>query len=155
MAVNPKSDVDAKAAFAEELIRRGFDEVRVTGSPADVTAWREGVVHYFEIKYTTQDSQYFGAATLTEWAAALSHEEQFWFVVATMRDGRWTFHEYSPTEFMEFSYIPPFKIFFSVAVGADKATRARRGIRRVQLTRERIAQMVELFDLFRPSRPDA
>jgi hypothetical protein len=150
VAVNAKSDVDAKAAFVEELLRRGFDEVRVTGSPADVTAWRNGIVHYFEIKYTAQDSQYFGAATLTEWEAALIHEDHFWFVVAAKRGGIWTFHEYTPSEFMEFSYIPPFKVFFNVAVGESKAEAARRGIKRVQLTRKRVAQMVELFKQFRP-----
>jgi hypothetical protein len=154
MAVNQKSDVDAKAAFAEELVRRGFEDVRVTGSPADITAWQKGLIHYFEVKYTTQDSQYFGAATLTEWAAALAHEERFWFVVAARRGDSWTFREYSPSEFMEFSYVPPFKIFCNVAVGAGKAARARRGNKRVQLTRERIDQMVELFKLFRPGQDD-
>ena len=69
MAVNEKSDVDAKAAFVEELVRRGFDGVRVTGDPADITAFRAGLIHYFEIKYTAQPTQYFGAATLTEWEA--------------------------------------------------------------------------------------
>ncbi len=155
LPVNAKSDVDAKAAFAEELRRRGFDEVRVTGSPADITAWRNGLVHYFEIKYTTQASQYFGAATLTEWEAALMHEDRFWFVVAAKRGGFWTFHEYSPSEFMEFSYIPPFKVFFNVAVGESKAEAARRGIKRVQLSRERVAQMVELYKWFTTGRDDA
>src|SRR5690349_6747843 len=130
MSVNTKSDVDVKSAFAEELIRRGFAEVRVTGFPADITASRHGFTHDFEIKYTAQDSQYFGAVTLTEWEAAISHEDRFWFVVATRRDGFWVFHEYSPAEFMEFSYIPPSKIFFNVAVGASKAEEARRGTKR-------------------------
>lgn len=149
IVINAKSDVGAKGAFVEELLRRGFDEARVTGSPADITACRGTEVYYFEIKYTAQDSQYFGAATLTEWEAALAHEERYRFVVATKRNGLWTFHEYTPAEFMEFSYVPPFKIFFNVAVGQEKATQARRGNRRVQLTRQRVLQMVELFKRFR------
>ncbi|MDO8546906.1 MAG: DUF3883 domain-containing protein [Nitrospirales bacterium] len=149
MVVNSKSDIDAKAAFIEELLGRGFDEALVTRSPADIKARRGGDVFYFEIKYTAQDSSYFGAATLTEWEAALAHEERYCFVVATKRDGAWTFHEYTPSEFMEFSYIPPFKIFFNVAVGQEKAINARRGTKRVQLTRERVMQMLELYNRFR------
>ncbi|MBM3359757.1 MAG: DUF3883 domain-containing protein [Betaproteobacteria bacterium] len=149
IVVNAKSDVAAKEAFVAELRYRGFEEVRVTGSPADVTARRGTEVYYFEIKYTAQVSQYFGAATLTEWEAALAHEERYWFVVATNRDGAWAFHEYTPAEFMEFSYIPPFKVFFNVAVGQGKSTLAKRGNKRIQLTRERVVQMVELFKAFR------
>jgi uncharacterized protein DUF3883 len=149
IAINAKSDVGAKEAFFEALLARGFEEARVTGSPADITAHRGAEIYYFEIKYTAQDSQYFGAATLTEWEAALAHEERYRFVVATKRDGFWTFHEYTPAEFMEFSSIPPFKVFFHIAVGQEKAAQARRGNKRVQLTRERLVQMVELFTRFR------
>ena len=114
LVVNAKSDVGAKEAFVAELLRRGFDEAKVTSRPADITARRGEVVYYFEIKFTQQDCRYFGAATLTEWEAALAHEERYRFVVAAKRDGLWVFHEYTPSEFMEFSYIPPFKIFFNV-----------------------------------------
>lgn len=148
--VNLRSDVDAKEAYIAVLLERGYAEARVTGSPADITARKGNEVFYFEIKYTGQDNQYFGAATLTEWEAALLHENRYFFVVAAKRAGIWIFHEYTPAEFMEFSYIPPFKVFFSVGVGKEKATEARRGTRRVQLTRERVKQMLELFSRFRP-----
>lgn len=144
-ATNLKSDASAKAAFVQALLLRGFDEAHVTGSPADITARRGTDVYYFEIKFTSQEDQYFGAATLTEWEAALAHEERCRFVVAMLRDGLWKFHEYTPAEFMEFSSIPPFKVFFHIAVGGQKATRARRGNRRIQLTRNRVEQMAELF----------
>jgi hypothetical protein len=149
IAINAKSDLGAKQAFIVELLRRGFDEAQVTAKPADITARRGTESYYFEIKYTKQDKHYFGAATLTEWQAAITYEGHYLFVVATKRDDSWTFHEYTPAEFMEFSYIPPFKIFFNVGVGQEKATRARRGTKRVQLTRERVVQMVELFKRFR------
>jgi hypothetical protein len=149
MAVNAKSDVDAKSAFIEVLLRRGYDEARITDSPADITAHRGGEIHYFEIKYTAQNGHYFGAATRTEWKAAMDHEERFWFVVAMKHDGVWVFHEYTPTEFMEFSYIPPFKISFNVAISTEKAEQGRRGTKRVQLTRDRIQQMVGLYSQFR------
>jgi len=146
---NARSDVGAKEAFIEELLRRGFEEARVTGSPADITALKGTDTYYFEVKYTAQESRYFGAATLTEWEAALAHEDRYRFVVATKRDFGWLFHEYTPAEFMEFSYIPPFKIFFHVGVGVEKAMQPRRGEKRVQLSRDRIELMLELFRKFR------
>ena len=150
---NPKSDVDAKAAFVVELSRRGFDTVKVTRSPADITAVRNGVIHYYEVKYTARGDLYFGAATLTEWEAAISNEANFTFVVALRKNGRWVFHEYTPREFMEFSTIPPFKAYFSVTVTADKDTRTRGRTKSVRLTRDRIAQMVALYQSFRDKRP--
>jgi len=86
---------------------------------------------------------------LTEWQEALANEENYWFVVALQRTGSWHFHEYTPNEFMEFSYIPPFKIFFQVGVDGEKATRAKRGLKRVQLTRERASAMNDLYQRFR------
>ena len=147
--INARSDVGAKEAFIDVLLRRGFDEAKVTGRPADITARRGTEVYYFEIKYTAQNRKYFGAATLTEWEAALAHEDRYRFVVAMKRDGFWTFHEYTPAEFMEFSYVPPFKIYFNVAVGQEKAVQARRQTKSITLTRERVMKMVELFRRFR------
>ena len=115
--VNLKSDVDAKSAFADELRRRGYSSVAITRSPADITARKAGSVHYFEIKYTRQRLKYFGAATLTEWAAAVENEKCFRFVVCSKRAGQWVFAEYTPTESMAFSCIPPFKVYFDVSVG--------------------------------------
>lgn len=65
MAENLKSDVAAKEAFRDELLRRGFDAARITGSPADITATKGGETFYFEVKFTRQSASYFGAATLT------------------------------------------------------------------------------------------
>lgn len=154
---NAKSDVPAKQAFVEHLLReRHFDEARVTKSPADVTAIKDRRTYYFEIKYTAQLATYFGAATLTEWKAALENESRFWFVIATLNDGQWRFREYTPTEFMTFSYIPPFKVFFSVPVGDDLPLRTwpprgRSGSTggRVLMTRERMSAMLELYGRFR------
>ena len=97
MAENLKSDVAAKEAFRDELLRRGFDAARITGSPADITATKGGETFYFEVKFTRQGASYFGAATLTEWDAALKSEERFTFVVAFLRDDGWAFHEYTPS----------------------------------------------------------
>ena len=149
MSPNIKSDVDAKAAFVSHLLRTGFERAHVTGSPADITALKDGATYYFEIKFTRQGERYFGAATLTEWEAALANEEQFKFVVALIRNGEWEFHQYTPSEFMAFSYIPPFKVFFNVGVQGAKDTSQRRGSRSVRLTRERVQRMSALYSLLK------
>lgn len=154
---NAKSDVPAKQAFVKHLLtQRNFDEARVTRRPADITAMKNQEVFYFEIKYTAQTATYFGAATLTEWEAALENESNFWFVTATLNGGVWAFREYSPSEFMAFSYIPPFKVFFSVPVGIDLSSKkgiARRPdgfvSSRIPMTRERLSTMVDMYKGFR------
>jgi Domain of unknown function (DUF3883) len=142
-----RSDVDAKAAFVDELRRRGY-EARVTATPADITAVKGGDTYYFEVKKTSRSEAYFGAATLTEWAAAMRFEPRFAFVVAFRRDSRWEFHEYTPAEFIEFSSIPPFKVYFQVPLGERKALPATRTTRSVRLTRDRIEAMGWLYSRF-------
>lgn len=65
--VNQKSDVPAKTAFIAELLSRGYSNARVTKRPADITAEKDGETYFFEIKSTSAEKSYFGAATLTEW----------------------------------------------------------------------------------------
>jgi hypothetical protein len=149
MAENLKSDVKAKEAFRDELRRRGFETAKITAAPADITATKGGETYYFEVKFTKANGKYFGAATLTEWEAALQYEERFRFVVAFLRDEEWVFHEYAPAEFMQMSYIPPFKIYFNVGVAADKVVRSREGSSAVSLTKKRLSAMSELFQRFR------
>jgi hypothetical protein len=148
--VNLKSDVPAKLAFVQTLLAQGFTGVRVTSRPADITAHKEGQTFYFEVKYTGQAERYFGAATLTEWKAALEHEENYRFVIESKRVEEWIFREYTPSEFMEFSYIPPFKVFFNVLMSNTEVRRSNFVSRRVAMTRDRLAAMVSLFEKFRP-----
>lgn len=115
--MNPKSDVAAKEAFKLHLQGRGFEDVRIIRAPADIAAKRDGVTHYFELKLTSKTGSYFGAATITEWEAALNDPSRFRFVVARQINGVWNFREYSPEEFIQFSDIPPFKIFFRIPAG--------------------------------------
>lgn len=147
--LNTKSDVLAKGAFAEELRRRGFSDVRVTRAPADITALMNGDIYYFEIKYTSAEKNYWGAATLSEWEAALELEERYKFVVAYIHQSEWQFHEYTPEEFMQFSSVPPFKIFFRMPIRGGKATPSGRASRAVKFTRERFQEMVTLYKKFR------
>ena len=141
-----RDDRDAKAAFVHVLDGRGYLS-RVTSQPADITAIRDGVTHYFEIKKTSASGSYFGAATLTEWRAAIEFEDRFTFVVAIRdRDAGWVFQEYTPTEFMTFSSIPPFKIFFHLPMGGTKPPpKARVGRAAVRLTRERLGDLFQAY----------
>lgn len=71
--INLKSDVNAKEAFAKLLTTRGYSEVKIVSSPADIIAVKNGVKYYFEIKFTSKQDNYFGAATLTEWTSAIDN----------------------------------------------------------------------------------
>src|SRR5581483_10645719 len=111
---NLKSDVAAKAAFIETLHSEGFTDARVASAPADITATKDGVAWHFELKFTRARGHYFGAATLTEWAAAAADPEHFEFVIAYQVNEQWRFDRYTPEEFMAFSSVPPYKIYFNV-----------------------------------------
>jgi hypothetical protein len=164
--MNQKSDVEAKQKYADLLKADGY-KVEFANDPVDIIAEKDGKKFYFEIKYTRQKKMYFGAATLTEWEAAVDEDKQdsFYFVVASRQGNDWKFVKYTPKEFMSFSYIPPFKIFFLVPVDGEKdgptATEPQsiRRVRRVQLTTNRLNQMIKLYKEFkkplhlRPSQP--
>ena len=144
--VNQKSDVAAKTTFIAELLRRGYSNARVTRQPADITAEKDGKTYFFEIKSTSAEKSYFGAATLTEWEAAIRNEDRYRFVVAIRRDDVWMFREYTPEQFMEFSSLPPFKIFFHLPL--DEIQRVggpKRRSARVQVKRCLIEELVLLF----------
>lgn len=128
---NKKSDVLAKQAFCDELKRRGFESAVVTAAPADITAVKDGVTWYFEIKMTKRQDTYFGAATSTEWEQAFRDSEHYRFVIALTDDSEseFRFLEFTPAEFMKACTIPPFKIYFNVDVvlGQPKQSKHREG----------------------------
>ena len=111
---NLKSDVEAKKAFVEELQKQNYQEIKITSSPTDISAIKEGTKYYFEIKFTNQKDKYFGAATLTEWECAINNLDNFFFVVSRKENNKWIFKSFKPNEFIKYSTIPPFKIFFNV-----------------------------------------
>lgn len=125
---NGKSDVKAKQAYKLELEKKGYTEVQITGSPADIRAKKDGCDYFFEIKMTKQTDTYFGAATLTEWVQAFKTPDYFTFVIAKTNDNEDSFEfiEFSPVEFMEHSTIPPFKIYFNVSLTGKTPKRNRR-----------------------------
>jgi hypothetical protein len=141
--VNPKSDVGAKIAFKHELERRGYTEVRVIGTPADIRARRDGQEYLFEIKATSKSSSYFGAATITEWEAALRAPDYFRFVIARQNGELWQFREYTPEEFIQYSDIPPFKVYFRIPlIDTPKRDTVKRR-KAVSATLENLRHMIE------------
>lgn len=140
---NKKSDVKAKAQFIQALQERGFD-AKVVSSPADIMATKDGHTWFFEIKMTKRSDTYFGAATLTEWKQAMTDPEHFRFVVAKTdeEETEFEFLEYTPAEFMEFSTIPPFKVYFNINFDGSK----RNPKKAIGLTRENFKVMNECFE---------
>lgn len=132
MTKNKKSDVSAKAAFCKELCKnRGFASAEVTASPADITAIKDGITWYYEIKMTKRTDTYFGAATATEWEQAFRDPEHYRFVVAVTdeKEVEFRFLEFTPQEFMKACTIPPFKVYFNVDLisGQPKQAKHRKG----------------------------
>lgn len=143
---NKKSDVKAKAEFVKVLEDRGF-EAMVVSSPADIMAVKDGQTWYYEIKMTKKTDNYFGAATLTEWKQAFADPEHFRFVVAKTNEeeSEFEFIEYTPEEFMSFSTIPPFKVYFNINLDG-KGRKARKAKKTNALTKENLAVMSECFE---------
>lgn len=140
---NKKSDVKAKKEFVKLLKNKGF-EASVVSKPADIMATKDGQTWYFEIKMTKRADVYFGAATLTEWKQAIVDPNHFRFVVAKTNEeeSEFEFLEYTPEEFMKFSTIPPFKVYFNISFdGSERKTRKAK-----KLTQENLELMSECFD---------
>lgn len=112
--MNDKSDIKAKEAYANYLTEHGYVDVQIVHSPVDIIAYKNGVKHFFEIKATKRKNAYFGAATFTEWECALKNKEIFKFVVVKEMDEEYEFYEFTPEEFMEYSTIPPIKVYFNI-----------------------------------------
>lgn len=142
---NKKSDVKAKAEYVEYLKANGYCNPKVIASPADITAEKNGDTWYFEIKKTSQENKYFGAATLTEWIQALKDPDHFRFVITReSNEEKFDFFEYTPSEFMEISSIPPFKVFFNVDFRKETQTSPGKS-GAIKATKDRINYLSKVF----------
>lgn len=121
-----RSDQAAKNAFKACLKRRGFSDVRIVHSPVDIEARSGGRLYRFEIKHTDVVGRCFGAATTTEWEAALKAPKRFKFVVARRKGARWLFTEFTPSQFMRYSDVPPFKVYFRIPAKVVVTGRTKR-----------------------------
>ena len=126
-----KSDKDAKEAYIEKLQSEGYSNIKVISKPADIIASKDGQDFYFEIKKTERKDIYFGAATLTEWVAAIDNTNNYFFVIAIkLSKNKWKFEQYTPHQFMEYSSIPPFKFYFIVPISEKEKSKKRKKSRR-------------------------
>ena len=140
-----RTDVPAKRAFLERLKAAGF-EAEITSAPSDIIAQKDGETWYFEIKMTEKNDSCFGAATLTEWEQAMKTPERYRFVVAIKgEDESFLFKEYTPEEFLEFSTIPPFKVYFNINLQGETVREQRKRGGAVKFTKERFLKMLELY----------
>ena len=76
-----RSDIDAKDALSMHLTDNGYSKIEIVSSPSDIIAYKDNKKYYFEVKKTSRTDKYFGAATTTEWQAALENPETYFFVV--------------------------------------------------------------------------
>ena len=142
---NNKSDVSAKEAYVKELQKNGY-KVQIVKAPADIQAEKDGKTWYFEIKKTTHTDKYFGAATMTEWKQALKDPAHYRFVIAIdLGEDKWDFREYTPVEFMEYSTIPPFKVYFNIDFVNDKKPKKGKS-NAVKMTPDNFNKLTETYE---------
>lgn len=141
-----KTDTLAKKAYIEELRKQGF-EPEVKAEPADIVATKNGETWYFEIKMTSRTNTYFGAATLTEWEQAFKTPNNYFFVIAIKKeDDKFEFRKFTPLEFMKYSTIPPFKVYFNLPLNGEKKTTKRSSKKpAIALSEDNFNKMNELF----------
>lgn len=143
---NNKSDVSAKEAYVKELQKQGYN-AQIVKAPADIIAEKEGQKWYFEIKKTSHADKYFGAATMTEWKQALEDPAHYRFVIAIeLGEDKWDFKEYTPAEFMEYSTIPPFKVYFNIDF-SDKGKKSKKGkSNAVKMSQDNFRKLTETYE---------
>ena len=114
------SDKDAKSIFKNYLIKQGFEIKKWNKGgkcPADIYACHNDKEFYFEIKKTSLSNKrnnYFGAATLNEWTAAVENPHNYFFVIAFEKGNDYDFYIITPQKFIKYLYIPSFKIYFNI-----------------------------------------
>lgn len=144
--INKKSDVAAKKAYKKYLEDIWFSNVYITANPADITAEKNGDTYYFEIKMTKQKNNYFGAATITERKEAIKNPDRFKFVIAKTDDDelQFEFLEFTPDEFLKYSTIPPFKIYFNINLNNIEFCSKRN--KALQATKEILKDFISFFE---------
>jgi hypothetical protein len=139
-----KSDITAKEAYVIELQKNGY-KAQIVKAPADIKAEKDGQVWYYEVKMTTQSDKYFGGATMTEWKQALEDSDHYRFVIAIdLGDGTWDFREYTPSKLMEYSTIPPFKVYFNVSLTEEKPKKRKSNA--VKMSQNNFSKLKEVYE---------
>ena len=118
--VDYRSDKAVKQCFIKLLRRTYGKKCKCTKSDkADICAHLDnGKKYLFELKKVSLNDKnvIFSAASLTEWEAAIDKSVPYFFVIAIelIINKKYDFHIIAPEDFMKYSYIPPFKIYFNI-----------------------------------------
>jgi hypothetical protein len=95
---------------------------------------------------TEKSDSCFGAATLTEWKQAFKTPDRYRFVIAIKGDDdSFTFREYTPTEFLKYSTIPPFKVYFNINLQGESSRKRRKKNGAVSFSEELFEKMLKLY----------
>lgn len=144
-----RTDVLAKQAFLEKLRSEGYT-AEIKAQPSDIIAEKDGETWYFEIKMTEKTGSCFGAATLTEWEQAFKTPDRYRFVIAIKGENdTFTFREFTPAEFMQYSTIPPFKVYFNLNLQGATSRKRRKYNGAVSFSEDRFKNMLELYKKFK------
>ena len=114
-------------------------------------ATKNGEVWYFEIKKTTREDVYFGAATETEWEQAFRDPKHFRFVIAKTDEDETSFEfiEFTPEEFIKGCTIPPFKVYFDVNVVTKEMVDKTNSKRATIFTKERFEHLHKAYKMLK------
>ena len=150
-----KPGLESSKKYLQEL---GYCEVEQINHPTDLRATMDGEVYWFEVKYTESDDWSFGAATSTEWECALENPDRFFFLIANKPGGEeheeseWNHILVTPDEFIQYSTIPPFKIYFKFPLQGQIEIPERRTA--IQATGENLRMLIDLLEEMRPMAED-
>jgi len=156
MAQKNKTDRPGILSSMKYLQDLGYDEVENIHHPADLRAKKNGEVFWFEVKYTESRDDAFGAATLTEWECALDNPDNFFFLIANKPGGvedketEWNHFMVEPTDFMQFSTIPPAKIYFTFPL-QGQTRKPKRRTTTIQASSENLRLLIAFFEQMRDS----
>lgn len=116
MAKKKASEKKVKERFCNILKERGFINIKITKTPADITAELNGEQWWFEIKSTVEPEKYWSSSSETEWKKAFDDPKHFRFVViwTSQQLKKFDYIEYTPEEFMRFCYVTPFSVQFKI-----------------------------------------
>jgi len=144
------TDTEAIEPAKTWLHEQGFSKIKKINAPVDFQAERDGKKYFIELKYTASKNKYFGAATLTEWMCAIENPDNFYFLFAHQHEvnndvSKWDFELIGPNELIDYSTIPPFKIFFNIPLPLNSP---RTPPKRTRAKQASVRNLQSLFDVF-------
>ena len=146
------TDTEGVRAAKVWLQNEGYTNVEQINHPVDLCANKGGRKFWIEVKYTGKEESYFGAATTTEWECALDNPNTFFFLIAKKPGGVeensfWDFELITPEEFIKYSTIVPFKIYFTLPLSRPRSPPNRRSA--IQATEQNLRASINFLKTLR------